>query len=108
MCNQFHEIIDWRELLFQAYYRQFVLVREIESGLKLGEKDFFAKFGFDKPDKNQAQSIILYCTSGVRARRGQKIFQKFGFNGVRVYEGSFSDWASKGGDIERIWNFDSD
>ena len=88
---------------------------EIESGLLLDEYEFESRFGFPKPtpipiskpiskvnrrtDESE-KPIVLYCRSGLRARKAQKIFENFGFDSIKVYDGSFNDWTEKGGNIE--------
>ena len=42
---------------------------------------------------------VIYCMSGVRARKAAAIFENFGYQNFRVYAGSFEDWLDKGGEI---------
>jgi rhodanese-related sulfurtransferase len=37
--------------------------------------------------------------SGFRARKAQKIFEDFGFNNTKVYDGSFENWILRGGEV---------
>jgi len=53
------------------------------------QKTRFAKLGAD-----QAESIIVYCGSGVSACPNVIALQEAGYNNVRLYAGSWSDWIS--------------
>ncbi|XP_027239444.1 rhodanese domain-containing protein CG4456 isoform X1 [Penaeus vannamei] len=69
---------------------------ELESAMDLSEHDFEAKYGFEKP--STSTSIVTHCMKGGRARRAGDLFKSKGYQ-ARVYEGSFTDWKAKGGDI---------
>ena len=76
-------------------------VSDIDSALKLGDQEFYTGFGFEKPRRLEPvdEQTVLYCMSGFRARKAQTIFENFGFNNTRVYDGSFEDWVHHGGKV---------
>ncbi len=54
---------------------------EVELGLEIDNEKFVSRFGFPKPKPRNDESekpIVFYCMSGFRARKAQKIFEKFG------------------------------
>lgn len=53
-------------------------------------KEVFAKVGLSETDR-----IITYCSNGPRAALGYIALQQSGFKDVRVYDGSFHEWARK-------------
>jgi rhodanese-related sulfurtransferase len=80
-----------------------ISVSEVELGLQIDNEKFVSRFGFPKPKPRNDESekpIVIYCMSGFRARKAQKIFEKFGFNSTKVYDGSFKDWTANGGEVE--------
>ena len=51
-------------------------------------KGIFAEIGLDHSDE-----IITYCSNGPRAAIGYVALQQLDFRNVRVYDGSFHEWA---------------
>lgn len=72
---------------------------QLEESLNLSPEEFKDKFGFEKPKENQV--IVTHCMKGARAAKAQDIFASKGFENVKSYPGSFSDWQDQGGDIEK-------
>ena len=87
--------------LTRILYMFYFAVADIESALKLGDQEFFSRFGFEKPRRLEpvSKETVLYCKSGFRARKAEKIFEKYGYNNTRVYDGSFEDWVLHGGKV---------
>ncbi|RAL09846.1 rhodanese-like domain-containing protein [Aspergillus homomorphus CBS 101889] len=93
--------------------------------LFLTPDEFETRFGFPKPGveeegtlsatdgnkteggKNEGQDnapeIVFYCKAGVRARAAAQLAVQAGYDASRigVYEGSWLDWADRGGRVER-------
>lgn len=46
---------------------------------------------------------MFYCKAGVRAKTAAQLATQAGYDPARlgVYEGSWLDWASKGGPVEK-------
>ncbi|XP_058055228.1 rhodanese domain-containing protein CG4456 isoform X3 [Anopheles bellator] len=68
---------------------------QLEEGLKLGEAEFKAKFGRDKPVPGA--EIIFHCKMGGRAQRAADLAGSLGFSNARNYKGSWTEWAAKQG-----------
>jgi rhodanese-related sulfurtransferase len=55
---------------------------------------------YHDPRFEKANTIILYCASGIRSALGGKLLRDMGFE--KVYNlGGFQDWADGGGAVER-------
>ena len=53
-------------------------------------KSVFARTGLNETDR-----IITYCSNGPRAALGYIALQQSGFENIRVYDGSFHQWARR-------------
>ncbi|OJK02756.1 hypothetical protein ASPACDRAFT_113021, partial [Aspergillus aculeatus ATCC 16872] len=87
--------------------------------LFLTPDEFETRFGFPKPGVEEgslavtdtagaaAPEIVFYCKAGVRARAAAQLAVQAGYDAARigVYEGSWLDWADRGGKVER-WEAD--
>ncbi|RAH49077.1 rhodanese-like domain-containing protein [Aspergillus brunneoviolaceus CBS 621.78] len=87
--------------------------------LFLTPDEFETRFGFPKPGVEErslpvtdtagaaAPEIVFYCKAGVRARAAAQLAVQAGYDAARigVYEGSWLDWADRGGKVER-WQGD--
>ncbi|RAH83594.1 Rhodanese-like protein [Aspergillus japonicus CBS 114.51] len=86
--------------------------------LFLTPDEFETRFGFPKPGvedgvagtedtQKAAPEIVFYCKAGVRARAAAQLAVQAGYDAARVgvYEGSWLDWADRGGKVER-WERD--
>ncbi|RAK99106.1 rhodanese-like domain-containing protein [Aspergillus ibericus CBS 121593] len=75
--------------------------------LFLTEEEFETRFGFPKPGVKGDGEIVFYCKAGVRARAAAQLAVQAGYEAERigVYDGSWLDWAKKGGRVER-WEGD--
>ncbi|PYH79925.1 Rhodanese-like protein, partial [Aspergillus uvarum CBS 121591] len=87
--------------------------------LFLTPEEFETRFGFPKPGVEEgslavtdtagaaAPEIVFYCKAGVRARAAAQLAVQAGYDAARVgvYEGSWLDWADRGGKVER-WERD--
>ncbi|RAH73431.1 rhodanese-like domain-containing protein [Aspergillus aculeatinus CBS 121060] len=87
--------------------------------LFLTPDEFETRFGFPKPGVEEgslavtdtagaaAPEIVFYCKAGVRARAAAQLAVQAGYDAARigVYEGSWLDWADRGGKVER-WEGD--
>lgn len=76
-------------------------VPEVETGLAMTEEEFLTLYGFEKPKMEYPDNRlnVIYCQSGVRARKAVEIFEKFGYQNLRLYAGSFLDWLANGGEV---------
>ncbi|KAJ0422452.1 Rhodanese-like domain-containing protein [Aspergillus carlsbadensis] len=75
--------------------------------LFLTPDEFDTRFGYPKPGAAEGGDIVFYCKAGVRARAAAQLAVQAGYDAERVgvYEGSWLDWAAKGGRVER-WEGD--
>ncbi|KAL4810758.1 hypothetical protein BDV18DRAFT_127941 [Aspergillus unguis] len=86
--------------------------------LYLSPEEFETRFGFPKPGVPEASmdpshggappsDIVFYCKAGVRARTAAQLAVQAGYDESRigVYNGSWLDWAAKGGRSEK-WEGD--
>ncbi|KAI2830059.1 hypothetical protein CBS147320_6971 [Aspergillus niger] len=74
--------------------------------LFLTPEEFETRFGFPKPGvkgDEEGAEIVFYCKAGVRARAAAQLAEQAGYEASRlgVYDGSWLDWAKKGGRVER-------
>ncbi|THC99401.1 hypothetical protein EYZ11_001125 [Aspergillus tanneri] len=74
--------------------------------LFLTPDEFETRFGFPKPGadrENRNTDIVFYCKAGVRARAAAQLAVQAGYDPDRigVYDGSWLDWAEKGGKTEK-------
>lgn len=83
--------------------------------LFLTPDEFETRFGFPKPgvvatddgQQQQYRDVIIYCKAGVRARAAAQLAIQAGYDPPRVsvYDGSWLDWADRGGRVEK-WKGD--
>ncbi|OJJ75155.1 hypothetical protein ASPBRDRAFT_118406 [Aspergillus brasiliensis CBS 101740] len=74
--------------------------------LFLTPEEFETRFGFPKPGVKGEEAdaeMVFYCKAGVRARAAAQLAEQAGYEAGRigVYDGSWLDWAKKGGRVER-------
>ncbi|RHZ59407.1 rhodanese-like domain-containing protein [Aspergillus thermomutatus] len=71
--------------------------------LFLTPDEFETRFGFPKPGVQEEGHIVFYCKAGVRAKTAAQLAMQAGYDPDRigVYEGSWLDWADKGGKVEK-------
>ncbi|PCH04638.1 Hypothetical protein PENO1_026440 [Penicillium occitanis (nom. inval.)] len=75
----------------------------------LPAEEFETRFGYAKPSAEAAaegqgkKEIVFYCKAGVRAQAAAQLAVLAGFDPdtLGVYHGSWLDWSSKGGKVER-------
>jgi rhodanese-related sulfurtransferase len=79
--------------------------------LFLTPEEFETRFGFPKPGAAAGEKgdIVFYCKAGVRARAAAQLAVQAGYDPERigVYEGSWLDWADRGGKVEK-WEGESE
>ncbi|GKZ34333.1 hypothetical protein AbraIFM66950_004563 [Aspergillus brasiliensis] len=80
--------------------------------LFLTPEEFETRFGFPKPGVKGGEAdaeMVFYCKAGVRARAAAQLAEQAGYEAGRigVYDGSWLDWAKKGGRVERWEGNDS-
>jgi rhodanese-related sulfurtransferase len=72
--------------------------------LFLSPDEFETRFGYPKPGMDDAKGdMVFYCRAGVRAKTAAALAVQAGYDPDRigVYEGSWLDWAGRGGKAER-------
>ena len=63
--------------------------------------DFFSSDFLEKiKAQDLSKPIVIHCASGGRSGKAAKMLQDAGFKMVYDYSGGFSDWKSKGLEIE--------
>jgi len=72
---------------------------EVEFAFSLPEKKFTETFGISKP--GMADLIITSCKVGGRAAKMRDKLAQMGYTGVQAYQGSFAEWESRGGPVEK-------
>jgi len=72
---------------------------EVEFAFSLPEKKFTETFGIGKP--GMADLIITSCKVGGRAAKMRDKLAQMGYTGVQAYQGSFAEWESRGGLVEK-------
>ncbi|OGM49062.1 Rhodanese domain protein [Aspergillus bombycis] len=75
----------------------------------LTPEEFETRFGYPKPGAGEEGDIVFYCKAGVRAKAAAQLAVQAGYDAERigVYEGSWLDWADRGGRVER-WDGESE
>ncbi|TDZ65173.1 Thiosulfate sulfurtransferase RDL2 [Colletotrichum trifolii] len=63
------------------------------------DEDFEDRFGFARPPKET--ELVFYCKAGVRSRALATLARDAGWTEVGEYPGSWLDWVSNGGEVER-------
>ncbi|TMW44620.1 hypothetical protein DOY81_010297 [Sarcophaga bullata] len=66
---------------------------EHELGSAVSNCIFKARYGRDKPDKNN--EIIFHCRSGKRSQKAAELARTLGYNNTKNYQGSYIEWAEK-------------
>ncbi len=67
----------------------------------LSPEEFEDKYGFARPSGDE--EVVFFCKSGVRSRAAAQLARQSGFGGkVAEYPGSWTDWAEKGGKVEKV------
>ncbi len=74
-------------------------VGELVEALEMSEAAFEAKYGFERPQYNEA--IVTHCGKGGRAAKAEALLKERGFKNVQCYSGSFADWKANNGDIDK-------
>ncbi|KAL4765732.1 rhodanese-like domain-containing protein [Aspergillus foveolatus] len=72
--------------------------------LFLTPDEFETRFGYPKPGADGGKGdIVFYCLAGVRAKAAAQLAVQAGYEPERigVYEGSWRDWAARGGKVEK-------
>jgi rhodanese-related sulfurtransferase len=72
--------------------------------LFLTPDEFETRFGYPKPGADGGEGdIVFYCLAGVRAKAAAQLAVQAGYEPERigVYEGSWRDWAARGGKVEK-------
>ncbi|KAF7597098.1 hypothetical protein BBP40_010572 [Aspergillus hancockii] len=73
--------------------------------LFLTPEEFETRFGYPKPGAAAGEKgdIVFYCKAGVRARAAAQLAVQAGYDPERigVYNGSWLDWAERGGKVEK-------
>ncbi|KUL88542.1 hypothetical protein ZTR_05377 [Talaromyces verruculosus] len=77
----------------------------------LPAEEFETRFGYAKPSADAAagevpegkKEIVFYCKAGVRAQAAAQLAVQAGYDPdtLGVYHGSWLDWSSRGGKVER-------
>ncbi|GAB1204015.1 hypothetical protein APSETT445_002664 [Aspergillus pseudonomiae] len=75
----------------------------------LTPEEFETRFGYPKPGAGEEGDIVFYCKAGVRAKAAAQLAVQAGYDAERigVYDGSWLDWADRGGRVER-WDGESE
>lgn len=67
----------------------------------LSPEEFEDKYGFARPSGDD--EVVFFCKSGVRSKAAAQLARQSGFGGkVGEYPGSWTDWAEKGGEAEKV------
>jgi len=72
---------------------------ELLEAFDLPEEGFKAKYGFDKPKKEN--NIIFYCRTGERSRVATQLAIQKGFKKARNYFGSVYDWSDFDSNVKK-------
>ena len=62
-------------------------------------EEFEDRFGFDKPPFDK--EVVFFCRSGVRSSAAAKIANQGGYQKIGEYRGSWMDWTSNGGNVNK-------
>jgi rhodanese-related sulfurtransferase len=71
----------------------------VEYAFSLPEEKFQAKYGINKPSKNT--TFITSCKVGGRATKMRDKLNEMGYNMVKAYTGSLTEWIKMGGEVEK-------
>ncbi|XP_037071932.1 uncharacterized protein LOC119093134 [Pollicipes pollicipes] len=75
-------------------------LHELDEALTLTATDFREKYGFVLPPPEQ--EMVLSCQSGFRAQAAAAKMIPAGYGNLRLYYGSFKDWARRGAPVSRV------
>ncbi|XP_049765190.1 rhodanese domain-containing protein CG4456-like [Schistocerca cancellata] len=79
-------------LIHQYRKRQFE-INEYVTAMKVPDKIFKKKYGFDKP--RPEDQIVFVCSTGARSYKALRAALHMGYNNARMFDGSFSDLAKQ-------------
>ncbi|XP_037073501.1 thiosulfate sulfurtransferase/rhodanese-like domain-containing protein 3 [Pollicipes pollicipes] len=74
-------------------------LHELNEALTLTAAAFREKYGFVLPPPEQ--EMVLMCYSGLRAEAAAAKMIPAGYGNLRLYYGSFKDWARRGAPVSR-------
>ncbi|KAL8296992.1 hypothetical protein RB597_006205 [Gaeumannomyces tritici] len=63
------------------------------------DDEFADRFDFPRPDHDA--ELVFYCKAGVRSRAAAQLARDAGWRNVGEYSGSWLDWDSNGGEVQR-------
>ncbi|KAF0300532.1 Rhodanese domain-containing protein [Amphibalanus amphitrite] len=72
---------------------------ELKQAMELSAEEFQQKYGCARP--GQTEPLILHCKGGIRAAKAAGQLTESGYSNLKVYQGSFADWVSNGGPVEK-------
>ena len=87
---------QWDRIQLNCFY---FFVLQVEYAFCLPDEKFREKYGISKPDKESP--FITSCKMGGRATKMRDKLNEMGFNMVKAYTGSMTEWINKGGEIEK-------
>lgn len=62
-------------------------------------EEFEDRFGIDKP--GTSKEVVFFCKAGVRSSAAAKLASQSGYDKVGEYRGSWLDWTSNGGQVQK-------
>ncbi|XP_049942295.1 rhodanese domain-containing protein CG4456-like isoform X2 [Schistocerca serialis cubense] len=68
-------------------------VNEYVTAMKVPDKIFKKKYGFDKP--RPEDPIVFVCSTGARSYKALRAALHMGYNNARMFDGNFSDLAKQ-------------
>ena len=72
---------------------------QVEFAFCLPDEKFREKYGISKPTKTS--TFITSCKVGGRATKMRDKLNEMGYNMVKAYTGSMTEWVKKGGEVEK-------
>ena len=72
---------------------------QIADAFQLPNSEFQKRYGIEKP--SESHDFVITCRSGRRATTAFQKLLPLGYKNILVYSGSFEDWKSRGGPIEK-------
>ncbi|KAF0974489.1 hypothetical protein FDP41_006521 [Naegleria fowleri] len=67
-------------------------INTLKEAFHLNDTEFKNKYGFEKP--KPTDSIVCYCKLGGRAQKATDTLAELGYENVRCFKGSASEWWS--------------
>ncbi|RNF10874.1 Heat shock protein 67Bb [Trypanosoma rangeli] len=64
---------------------------QLEAALKSDPEEFQKNYAIPKPP--QDDKLVVYCLSGKRAEKGEKLARECGYTKTAVYPGSWNEWS---------------